>query len=48
MSDAAQAPSTPTSKVVRLTKAVRQNWSQARYADRQLMAMRTELVRHVG
>jgi hypothetical protein len=40
--------STRSSKVARLSAAVRRNWTEARYADRQLMAMRTNLVRHVG
>jgi hypothetical protein len=48
MSYATAASSKPTLKVVRLTKAVRRTWSEARYADRQLMAMRTSLTRHVG
>jgi hypothetical protein len=38
----------PTSKVARLAAAVRRSWADARYADRQLMAMRTELTRHSG
>lgn len=37
-----------TSKVARLAAAVRRNWTEARVADRQLMAMRTSLSRHVG
>ncbi|HEX4472615.1 MAG TPA: hypothetical protein VH085_11645 [Nocardioides sp.] len=37
-----------SSKVARITAAVRRNWTEARFADRQLMAMRTNLVRHVG
>lgn len=48
MSYATSASSKPASKVVRLTQAVRRSWTQARYADRQLMAMRTDLIRHVG
>jgi hypothetical protein len=36
------------SYAARITQALRTSWTQARYADRQLMAMRTELVRHVG
>jgi hypothetical protein len=36
------------SKVARLSAAVRRSWTEARHADRQLMAMRTNLVRHVG
>jgi hypothetical protein len=42
------AASKPTTKVSRLTAAVRRTWAEARYADRQLMAMRTELSRHSG
>jgi hypothetical protein len=49
MSYVTSAPSNaPATKVARLTAAVRRNWTEARYADRQLMAMRTRLVRHVG
>ena len=48
MSYAVRASSKPTPKVVRLTRAVRKSWAQARYADRQLMAMRTDLTRHSG
>jgi hypothetical protein len=49
MSYVSSAPSNaPTSKVAWLTAAVRRNWTSARYADRQLMAMRTNLIRHVG
>jgi len=44
----AAASNTSASKVARLTAAVRRNWSEARYADRQLMALRTHLIRHVG
>jgi hypothetical protein len=44
----AAASNTSASKVARLTAAVRRNWSEARYADRQLMALRTNLTRHVG
>ena len=45
---ATPASSKSASKVALLTQAVRRSWTQARYADRQLMAMRTDLVRHVG
>ena len=48
MSYATTASSKSTHKVARLTKAVRRTWSEARYADRQLMALRTSLTRHVG
>lgn len=48
MSYATPASSKPTSKVALITQAVRRSWTQARYADRQLMAMRTDLIRHVG
>jgi hypothetical protein len=44
----AAAPNTPTSKVARLTSAVRRNWTEARYTDRRLMEMRTKLTRHSG
>jgi len=37
-----------TSKVTRLTAAMRKNWTDARYADRRLMEMRTKLSRHSG
>jgi len=36
------------SKVTRLTTAVRKTWTDARYADRVLMEMRTNLSRHSG
>ncbi len=49
MSYVAAAPSrTGTSKVARVTHAVRASWSQARLADRELMALRTNLTRHSG
>ena len=48
MSYVIAAASKPTSRVVRLTQAVRRNWAEARIADRQLMALRTNLTRHVG
>jgi hypothetical protein len=48
MSYVIAAPSKSTSKVVRLSKAVRKSWTDARYADRQLMAMRTHLTSHAG
>ena len=48
MSYAIVASSKKTSKVVLLSQAVRRNWTQARNADRQLMAMRADLIRHVG
>ena len=34
--------------VARVTEALRRNWMQARLADRELMSLRTNLVRHVG
>ena len=37
-----------SSKVTRLTAAARKTWADARYADRQLMEMRTNLSRHSG
>lgn len=43
-----QVRSTSTSKVARLTAAVRRSWTEARDADRQLMALRINLTRHVG
>ncbi len=36
------------SKVTRLTSAMRKSWNEARYADRRLMEMRTNLARHSG
>jgi hypothetical protein len=49
MSHVVHTPSNmPATKVSRLTAAVRRNWSQARHTDRQLMVMRTNLIRHVG
>jgi len=41
-------PVSTTTKVARLTAAVRRSWSEARYADRRLMELRTNLIRHVG
>jgi hypothetical protein len=37
-----------TSKLARVAAAVRRNWTEARYADRRLMEMRTNLTRHSG
>jgi hypothetical protein len=37
-----------TRKVTRLTSALRKSWTDARYADRRLMEMRTNLSRHSG
>jgi hypothetical protein len=37
-----------SSKVTRLTAAVRKSWADARNADHQLMQMRTNLSRHSG
>jgi hypothetical protein len=37
-----------TRKVTRLTATVRKTWADARYADRRLMEMRTNLSRHSG
>jgi hypothetical protein len=48
MSHVIAASSKSASKVVSLSQAVRRSWTEARYADRQLMAMRTNLTRHVG
>jgi hypothetical protein len=49
MSYASSTSSHPRiAKIARLTHAVRKNWSEARYADRQLMEMRTNLSRHSG
>ena len=48
MSYVTSAAPKPTSKVTRFTAAVRENWVEARQADRQLMALRTSLIRHVG
>jgi hypothetical protein len=48
MSYVTSAAQKPTTKVSRFTAAVRRSWAEARHADRQLMAMRTQLVRHVG
>ena len=36
------------SHVARMTDALRKNWAQARLTDRELMALRTNLQRHVG
>lgn len=37
-----------TTKVARMTEAVRQSWTQARLTDRELMNLRTNLTRHSG
>jgi hypothetical protein len=36
------------SHVTRMTDALRKNWNQARLTDRELLALRTNLTRHVG
>jgi hypothetical protein len=36
------------SRIARFASAVRRNWAEARYADRRLMEMRTNLSRHSG
>lgn len=48
MSHVSTAPHRETSKVARLTAAVRRNWTEARHTDRRLMELRTSLTRHVG
>jgi hypothetical protein len=48
MSYVTPATQRPSSKVARLTAAVRRSWTEARNADRRLMEMRTELSRHSG
>jgi hypothetical protein len=49
MSYGSSTPSaTRTSKVARLASAVRRTWSEAAFADRRLMEMRTNLSRHAG
>ncbi|HET9842241.1 MAG TPA: hypothetical protein VFQ01_09570 [Nocardioides sp.] len=48
MSHVTLAMSTPTTKVARLAAAVRQSWTEARYTDRRLMEIRTNLTRHSG
>jgi hypothetical protein len=49
MSHTAPAPSMRwASKVTRLSEAMHRAWSEARYADRRLMEMRTNLSRHSG
>ena len=48
MSYVTGATSTRTAKVARLTEALRQSWTQARLTDRELIALRTSLTRHVG
>jgi hypothetical protein len=37
-----------TAKVTRLAASLRRTWADARYADRRLMEMRTNLSRHAG
>jgi hypothetical protein len=36
------------SRIARLAAVVRKNWTEARYTDRRLMEMRTNLSRHAG
>ena len=48
MSHVAPSSSSRTSKIARLTAAIRQSWAEAQNTDRQLMAMRTNLSRHSG
>jgi hypothetical protein len=48
MSHVLRAPSGRTLKVARMTQALRNNWTQARLTDRELMALRTNLSRHSG
>jgi hypothetical protein len=49
MSYAARTTSNPRiARIARLTDAVRRNWTEARYTDRRLMEMRTNLSRHSG
>jgi hypothetical protein len=49
MSYTTSAPShSGTSTVARVTAAVRKIWTDARYTDRRLMEMRTNLSRHSG
>ena len=37
-----------TSRIAKLSAALRQTWNEARYTDRRLMEMRTNLSRHSG
>jgi hypothetical protein len=46
MSHVTPASSKRSSRVAVFTQAVRRSWAEARYADRQLMAMRIDLTRH--
>jgi hypothetical protein len=48
MSHITTAANGRSSKVTRLTTAVRKNWTDARLLDRRLMEMRTSLSRHSG
>jgi len=48
MSHVYRATASSTTKVARLTDAVRKSWTQARLTDRELMALRTDLSRHSG
>ena len=48
MSYVTGATSTRTTKVARLTEALRQSWTHARLTDRELIALRTNLSRHSG
>jgi hypothetical protein len=45
---ASRSTQSRNSKIARLGAAVRKTWTEARYTDRRLMEMRTNLTRHVG
>jgi hypothetical protein len=48
MSHLSPARGRTPAKVTRLAAAVRHAWQDARYADRRLMELRTQLSRHSG
>ena len=48
MSHLSPAPGRTATKVSRLTEALRHAWQDARYADRRLLELRTQLSRHSG
>ena len=39
---------TGAATIARVTEGLRNSWTQARLTDRELLALRTNLVRHVG
>lgn len=48
MKDTSMLLTTSHPRIAKFASAVRRNWAEARYADRRLMEMRTNLTRHSG